>query len=132
MYNLGEAIAADRARLGLTQDELARALGIGQQSLSKWESGKSTPRDNKLCKIVGFFGNDSETCRAIKNKPEDQKATQRREASKPTNQVLQLAAQVGMLTYACVRAIEFLQGSDKSDNGEIVRLLSTAINTARK
>jgi transcriptional regulator with XRE-family HTH domain len=130
LYNLGEAIAADRAKLGLTQDELARALGVGQQSLSKWENGISAPRNNKLYKIVGFFGDDSETCRVIKNKPEAPKATQKQD--KPADQVLQLAAQVGVLTYACRQAIEFLQGNSNSDNSRIVKLLLTAVNTAWK
>lgn len=39
-----ESIARLRARLGLTQAEMARALGVRQQTISEWETGRYEPR----------------------------------------------------------------------------------------
>lgn len=39
-----EAIAELRARLGLTQAEMAGALGVRQQTISEWETGRYLPR----------------------------------------------------------------------------------------
>jgi DNA-binding transcriptional regulator YiaG len=37
-------VAALRARLGMTQAELAAALGVRQQTVSEWETGRYAPR----------------------------------------------------------------------------------------
>ena len=39
-----ERIAALRAELGLTQAEMADALGVRQQTVSEWETGRYRPR----------------------------------------------------------------------------------------
>ncbi len=39
-----DSIAGLRARLGLTQAEMARALGVRQQTISEWETGRYEPR----------------------------------------------------------------------------------------
>lgn len=39
-----ESIAELRARLGLTQAEMADALGVRQQTISEWETGRYLPR----------------------------------------------------------------------------------------
>ena len=39
--SLGENISALRAARGMKQDELAAALGVSRQSVSKWETGVS-------------------------------------------------------------------------------------------
>lgn len=40
----GEAVQALRRRLGLTQAEMAAALGVRQQTVSEWETGAYRPR----------------------------------------------------------------------------------------
>jgi len=37
-------VAALRLRLGLSQAELARRLGMRQQTVSEWETGRYAPR----------------------------------------------------------------------------------------
>ncbi|MBA4180830.1 MAG: hypothetical protein C0506_09600 [Anaerolinea sp.] len=37
-------VAGLRAALGLTQAEFARALGVRQQTVSEWETGRYEPR----------------------------------------------------------------------------------------
>lgn len=39
-----ERIAALRAELGLTQTEFAEELGVRQQTVSEWETGRYLPR----------------------------------------------------------------------------------------
>lgn len=64
---LSHSIAADRQRLGLSQADLAKRLGVSQQSVSKWEEGKSAPRPGKLKNLIGLFGKTSLTASATGN-----------------------------------------------------------------
>ena len=45
---LSENIRALRRRHGLTQEQLAEALGVSRQTVSKWENGTATPELEKL------------------------------------------------------------------------------------
>lgn len=47
-----KAFAAHRAKLGLTQAQMAKLLGASMLSVSKWESGKVQPRAAQLAKIA--------------------------------------------------------------------------------
>ncbi len=40
----------------LSQEQLAEALGVSRQAISKWESGTSTPEPDKLIAISRYFG----------------------------------------------------------------------------
>ena len=53
---LGKRIAANRRRLGLTQDQLAEQLGITAQAVSKWENDQSCPDITMLPKLAEIFG----------------------------------------------------------------------------
>ena len=53
---LGEKISALRAARGMKQDELAAALGVSRQSVSKWETGVSVPELDRLVQLAGLFG----------------------------------------------------------------------------
>ena len=37
-----------RERIGLTQDDLARALGVTRPAISRWETGERNPRGRML------------------------------------------------------------------------------------
>ena len=60
---VGAAICERRKTLGMTQEELAEKVGIGQQSLSRIEQGRTAPRFERLqmfadalnCRIVDLF-----------------------------------------------------------------------------
>lgn len=45
-----------RKREGISQEDLARELGVSRQAVSKWESGQSLPETEKLIAISDFFG----------------------------------------------------------------------------
>ena len=47
-------IAAVRAALGISQAEFARALGVRQQTVSEWETGRYAPR-GASAKMLGVL-----------------------------------------------------------------------------
>lgn len=53
---LGTRIAALRATQGLSQAELAEALEVSRQSVSKWETDASVPELDKLLHLSQLFG----------------------------------------------------------------------------
>jgi len=53
--NLAQNIKTYRRLRGLTQGELARRLFVTAQNVSKWETGKSVPDVENLCKLAEVF-----------------------------------------------------------------------------
>lgn len=53
---LGKRIAANRKRLGMTQDQLAEKLGVTAQAVSKWENDQSCPDITTLPRLATIFG----------------------------------------------------------------------------
>ena len=53
---LGKKIKQLRFKAGLTQEQLAERLGIGPQSVSKWETGVSMPDITALPLLAETFG----------------------------------------------------------------------------
>lgn len=47
-----DRLKAQRARLGLTQEQAARLLGVSSLSIWKWESGGAVPRASRVPKIL--------------------------------------------------------------------------------
>lgn len=53
---LGERIYNFRTEKGMSQGDLADALGVSRQSISKWETNRSVPELDKLVKLSEIFG----------------------------------------------------------------------------
>ena len=53
--HVGETIYRLRTEAGLSQSDLAEALGVSRQSVSKWETGASVPDLDKLVKLGALF-----------------------------------------------------------------------------
>lgn len=53
---LGENIRTMRTRQGMSQGDLADALDVSRQSVSKWETDGSVPELDKLMKMCDLFG----------------------------------------------------------------------------
>lgn len=53
---LSEKLYQLRKKSGLSQEQLAERLNVSRQSISKWESGSSTPESEKLIAISEYFG----------------------------------------------------------------------------
>lgn len=44
MQKIRISLAAARVNAGLTQDDVAKALKVGKQTVHNWESGKTQPK----------------------------------------------------------------------------------------
>ncbi len=54
--NLGENIYRFRTQLNMSQGDLADALEVSRQSVSKWENNSAVPELDKLMKMAQIFG----------------------------------------------------------------------------
>ncbi|WP_322005603.1 helix-turn-helix domain-containing protein [Paraburkholderia tropica] len=52
---LGKAIARERSALGLTQEELAQAIGVQQETISRFERGVVLPPLQRLIQLADVF-----------------------------------------------------------------------------
>lgn len=52
---IGKTIASNRKEKGLTQEDLAKHLGVSKPAVSKWESGQSYPDIILLPELASFF-----------------------------------------------------------------------------
>ncbi len=76
---VGINIHAKRKNLGLTQEELAEKVGIGQQSLSRMEKGRIAPKFERLqsfatalnCTVMDLFRPDNPSGSAIASRISD-------------------------------------------------------------
>lgn len=53
---LGQRIAAERKKLGLSQEALGEKMGVSRQAISKWESDGAVPEIEKLIAMSKLFG----------------------------------------------------------------------------
>jgi transcriptional regulator with XRE-family HTH domain len=53
-----DVILIARRRAGLTQQQLARRLGVPQVTVARWESGTTEPKFDAVQKAVGACGLD--------------------------------------------------------------------------
>ena len=55
-YNLCQRIAQLRNRLGITQSDLAKRLGVTRSSVNAWELGFATPQLKHIYEMSRIFG----------------------------------------------------------------------------
>ena len=53
---LGQRIAAERKKLGLSQEALGEKMGVSRQAISKWEADGALPEIDKLIAMSRLFG----------------------------------------------------------------------------
>ena len=54
--SIGERLYNLRKERGLSQEDLANELGVSRQTVSKWETGESTPDFDKIVPICNYYG----------------------------------------------------------------------------
>lgn len=54
--NISERLFNLRKNKKLSQEELANILGVSRQTISKWETGESTPDFDKIIPLCEFYG----------------------------------------------------------------------------
>ena len=53
--SLGERITELRNAKNISQSQLAKAMDVSRQAVSKWENGQSTPDPTKMIKLADFL-----------------------------------------------------------------------------
>ena len=76
---IGERLYNLRKEKNMSQEDLANVLDVSRQTVSKWETGESTPDFNKICPLCEYFGITSDELLSgkqniIEAKKEDKKA----------------------------------------------------------
>ena len=56
VYEFGWLLLEAREESGLTQADVAKRMGVRQQTVSRWESGASHPRRPNLAKLADLLG----------------------------------------------------------------------------
>lgn len=70
---VGRAIAKQRIRSGLTQEEVAERLGIGNEAVSRIERGVVIPNIKRLLEFAGIFDcGASDLLTEASSRPDDQ------------------------------------------------------------
>lgn len=73
--NLGENIHSYRVQKNLSQGDLANALEVSRQSVSKWENNSAQPELDKLVKMSQVFGISLDELVFGPSEPEEQQLT---------------------------------------------------------
>lgn len=55
LYNLSQQIVNMRFKMGMSQAELARRLGVTRSSVNAWELGFATPQLKHVIEMAGIF-----------------------------------------------------------------------------
>ncbi|WP_137819616.1 helix-turn-helix domain-containing protein [Pseudomonas sp. 2FG] len=70
---VGRAIARQRNRCGLTQEEVAERLGVGNEAVSRIERGVVMPNVERLMELASIFGCETaDLLTEASHRPEDQ------------------------------------------------------------
>ena len=69
----GQKLQEIHKATGLSQEQLAEALGMSRQAISKWETGESVPDVDKLKTICGVFNISADELIGIDVKAADEK-----------------------------------------------------------
>ncbi len=72
---LGDRIEAARVAKDMTQEDLAKRLGVKKSTIKKWENDQSEPRSNRLymmggvldCNVMWLLNGDGESPQMITN-----------------------------------------------------------------
>ena len=72
-YKFGEYIYNKRKKLGLTQEELGRMLGVTNKAVSKWEVGETMPDVTMLKPLAKALGITVDELLQQKDKPQEEK-----------------------------------------------------------
>ena len=81
MNTIGKNIARLRSQRQMTQEEMALDLGVGRQTLVRWETGKSTPGAIDVIALSEYFGVTSDELLGLKLLPaEEERAVLLRDA----------------------------------------------------
>lgn len=107
---LSERLLQLRTERDVSQIELAEALNVSRQAVSRWETGQSTPSAEKLQFLAEFYGVTlDELFYSVEGKPKAQKAAPQATGEKPKRKWVYLCAAavvIVLLTAVLIAAID--------------------------
>lgn len=99
---ISERLLKLRKERNLSQEELANVLDVSRQTISKWETGESTPDFNKIIPLCEFYGITSDEL--LSGSKDIVKA---KEESKKNNFARNIAIAVSLYIFSLVAIILF-------------------------
>ena len=72
---------AERARRGLTVEELAEKIGVNRSTVNRWETGQSAPTADSLVRLAQFFQATPEYLMGITSDPHGDAIVKKEERS---------------------------------------------------
>ena len=116
-YKFGEYIYNKRKKLGLTQEELGRMLGVTNKAVSKWEVGETMPDVTMLKPLAKALGITVDELLQQKDKPQEEK-TDDTKTSQPINKKLlySLIITSGVLLIGLIVFISLYFSSTKTND----------------
>ena len=69
---MGQRIAAERKKLGISQEQLGEKTGVSRQAISKWEADGAVPEIDKLIALSRLFSVSVGWLLGVEEKPEQQ------------------------------------------------------------
>ena len=70
---MGQRIAEERKKLGLSQEGLGEKMGVSRQAISKWEADGAVPEIDKLITLSKLFGVSVGWLLGVEELPEQQR-----------------------------------------------------------
>ena len=100
-----------RKEMGLSQKSLSEHLGVTQQAVGKWETGRSSPDPATLARLAGLLGTSADYLLGISEQPAEPAAPSLPYAESPIPVIGTVRAGYGSLAfeedygveYACVK-----------------------------
>lgn len=81
MIQLGDMLKTLRQKNGLSQEQLARELGISRQAVSKWESNLAQPDLDNLAKLCEVFHTSADSLLGLNSAPQGSNAEAQRQST---------------------------------------------------
>lgn len=100
--NISERLYNLRKDKNLSQEELANVLGVSRQTISKWETGESTPDFDKIIPLCDFYGITSDELLSGKKN-----IVEAKEVTRENNFARNIAISVGLYIISLIAVILF-------------------------
>ena len=122
--NISERLFNLRKGRNLSQEELANIIGVSRQTISKWETGESTPDFDKILPICEFYGITSDELLSGKKN-----IIEAKQEEKKNNYARNIAVAVGLYIISVIFIIVFEEIFNQETIGMALFFITIAIAT---
>ena len=121
---IGERLYNLRKEKGLSQEDLANELGVSRQTVSKWETGESSPDFDKIIPLCNYYGITSDELLSGKKD-----IVEAKKEEKKNNLARNIAISVSLYIISIIMIILFESMFNKPELGVCVFFLFVAVAT---